>query len=579
MTDSTMPKRETGVHANPKSQNWWWRIKSPDDLSQEFPTYWAHRCSLGTSDLRKANLLALELRADWLKRFEDARTRLNPARAAAITPEFIDLICKQVRHRALAGDAGRRTERDDYAQSARDLKKMNLLEQSAPEKDLGKLDAMPSEHLAFIARLNATLEEASIKALAHDDLGLVLKKTQQSAARMGVLIDEDTPGIEDLLRAVLRAEREVSAELRQRDAGIWIPTPAAPSAPDPVSTAKSIPAAQKSEAMTLRKVFDKWKVADVRGKDAMDACGRALKLFEDSLEGAPLPVAEITRAHGTDFKGWLVAKIAADEMSSKTAHDRLTSVKGLLRFAFEELEAIPKHPWRGLDIKHKTENPRRPWTHAHLQTMVGLPLFAAYELPSAGKTAWKGGGAAAYWVPLLGLFTGATVSELCQLRTNDVEIAADGSGLIHITEDDEGQQLKNFEHRRRVVPIHSQLVRLGFLTYVAMLSPGSLWPNMKFRKGKPGAYFSDWFGKFRKPTPEAEPLFPDFHSMRHTVRSKLTAAAVEVSIQDRLTGHTVKGSAGSRVYTHVETPQLRAAIETISYPGIEFPNAYPTKNA
>lgn len=158
----------------------------------------------------------------------------------------------------------------------------------------------------------------------------------------------------------------------------------------------------------------------------------------------------------------------------------------------------------------------------------------------------------------------ATVSELCQLLATDVETAADGSALLHITEDEDGQQLKNSKYRRRVVPIHSELVRLGFLVYAANQEEGgSLWPEMKLRKGKAGGYFSDWFGKLRRPTPGAAPLFPDFHSIRHTVRSKMTAAGVDVSIQDRITGHTVKGSAGSTVYTHVETPQLRAAIETI----------------
>jgi len=330
---------------------------------------------------------------------------------------------------------------------------------------------------------------------------------------------------------------------------------------------------QQSATPSLRDVFGKWKTADVRGPDAISACDRALKLFEESLAGAVLPASDITRAHGADFKGWLVTKINAGEMASKTAHDRLTSVKGLLRYACDELEVIPKHPWRGLLVKHKTENPRRPWTHEQIQAMAALTLFTAYELPR-GKTGWRGGGAAAYWVPLLGLYTGATVSELCQLRTNDVELAADGSGLIHITEDDDSQQLKNFEHRRRVVPVHSELVRLGLLDYAKATPPGQLWPDLKFRKGKPGAYFSDWFGMLRKPAPGVE-LFPDFHSIRHTARSKLTAAGVPAQIQDLLTGHTVQGSAGSRVYTHVETPQLREAIETIAYQGLNLLRAYP----
>ena len=507
MTDSTMPKRETGVYSIKASKNYQWRIKTPDDLKAQYPSEWAHRCSLGTPDLLKANAMASVLRAEWLNRFETQRKKLNPTYISAFTPDLVQRLHDQELHRIVRGDEARRFDVAHSGPVIRDLVTHGVLPADTPDPTLtGPLGGVPQDYLDWDKRTRQAGAEERARRLSRGDLNLVFMGAQWTAESLGFTFDEKTEGVRPALLEFAKAHRQAQALMAQRDQGEIVDTP-----PPPDTTTKLRAQAEswtRSQAMTLRYVFEKWEVADVRGKDATNACGRALKLFEESMGGTVPPVTEITRAHGADFKGWLVAKIAAGEMSSKTAHDRLTSVKGLLRFACDELEAIPKHPWRSLDIKHKTENPRRPWTHTHLQTMVGLPLFAAYELPSAVKTAWKGGGAAAYWVPLLGLFTGATVSELCQLRTNDVEIAADGSGLIHVTEDDEGQQLKNFEHRRRVVPIHSQLVRLGFLTYFAKLSPGSLWPDMKFRKGKPGAYFSDWFGKYRKPTPEAEPLFP-----------------------------------------------------------------------
>jgi len=45
------------------------------------------------------------------------------------------------------------------------------------------------------------------------------------------------------------------------------------------------------------------------------------------------------------------------------------------------------------------------------------PLQARYELPRDHRA----GADAAYWVPLLGLFTGTRVSEMAQLRRADVE--------------------------------------------------------------------------------------------------------------------------------------------------------------
>ena len=43
------------------------------------------------------------------------------------------------------------------------------------------------------------------------------------------------------------------------------------------------------------------------------------------------------------------------------------------------------------------------------------PLFTAYAIPGASMA----GKDAAYWLPLLGLFTGARISELAQLHTDD----------------------------------------------------------------------------------------------------------------------------------------------------------------
>jgi integrase len=47
----------------------------------------------------------------------------------------------------------------------------------------------------------------------------------------------------------------------------------------------------------------------------------------------------------------------------------------------------------------------------------------------------KAGGAAAYWVPLLGLYTGARQSELCQLRIEDVTTDPDMGLTVTILAD------------------------------------------------------------------------------------------------------------------------------------------------
>lgn len=211
-----------------------------------------------------------------------------------------------------------------------------------------------------------------------------------------------------------------------------------------------------------------------------------------------------------------------------------------------------------------------------LRGFFGLPLFTAYAIPSGAKA----GADAAYWIPLIGLFTGATVSELAQLRCQDVD--ADGVvPTLLITDEGENMSTKN-EYRERKLPIHSELIRLGFLEYATTIRNSgtkSLWPALPLRKDKPGGYFSEWFGEIRKAPPLNFGRHPDFHCLRHTARTAMAEAGFADSVKDRITGQTVKGSDGTKVYEHpIEI--LRKAVEAIRYPGLELPKVYvkPTQS-
>jgi integrase len=567
-------KRATGVTKRPGSNIWQWGIKAPADLRSHYRSQWAHRCSLETADLRAANEKAAQLTAIWQELFAEQRRALNPTAVPQVTPEMALALAQRVYTATLQQDdsvRGNPLAAQTLLRVVRALPPSPLLlpgrhtEPPHLTAPVDLLDGLPKPVAAELSAIHKAMEVESAVALATQQLKAVLPIAQAEAAKLGIHFDTRTPGALDALRECLKAQRRARSAVVQRDEGAIVETPA-PIA-RPIETRASTP-------LTLRAVFGKWKTFELRGPDAVSACERALKLYEEWAGPQPPAIQHITRAQGAEFKAWLLQKVEAGDMSSKTAHDRMVSVCGLLRHAAEELEVVERHAWRGLSIKYKTENPRRMWSHGDLQNLAALPLFQSYALPQRN---WRAGGAAAYWVPLLGLYTGATVSELCQLQTGDVEMEADGGALLHITDAGTSQQLKG-EARRRIVPVHSELIRLGFLEYVqatAQAAPGSLWPQLKFRTGKPGANLSAWFSELRQAKPETgSPLFPDFHSMRHTVRSKMTSAGFDVSIQDRVTGHTVKGSAGTRVYTHVEVPLLRKAVESIHYPGMELPRVY-----
>lgn len=316
------------------------------------------------------------------------------------------------------------------------------------------------------------------------------------------------------------------------------PPPSQPPAPVPVEVKPSV---------SMREVYDRWIKSSPKSADAIACCGRALKLFEEHTRNPPLN--QLTRAQGDQFR----AKLRELPTTSKTARDRLNWIKSLLKYASQDLELIPRSPWVGLEIKSRTTAPRHPWTAEHLGILLGHEIWQKGTLPKDSKA----GGLAAYWVPLLGLYTGARCSELCQLMVQDIDTKAT-IPTIRITDEGEGQNLKS-EAGHRTIPIHSELIRLGFLDYVKSVEGTKLWPNLPQREGKPGGYFSQWFGTLRKLL--GIPASIVFHSFRHTVRSNLSTARVPETIIDRLLGHESRGSVGASVYTHVAINTLKDAIE------------------
>jgi integrase len=550
MPDDTMPRPETGIYRRSDSTQLQWRIKVPQELRSLYPSQWAHGCSLGTADLREANRKAAQLRAQWLTRFDEQRQQLNPQKVERITPAMAKFLAEKAVHDSLAQDEKLRTDPSEQEWLLRWMQGMGMQGADVAPTALG---GMPDALAEMLEDLHEQHDEDAGKALARGKIIKALPGMQYVAQQAGILFDADTPGAIEGLQTYLKAIRQATALKVRRDQGEVVNTPPAP----------SLKAIEDEQPRFLRDVFVRWQAAKKRGKDAVQACERALKLYEQHT-GNP-PIRTLKRAQGDAFRAWLLAQKGA----SKTKHDRLTWVKSLLGYAARDLEWLTKNPWEGLDIEHGTENRRSTWTTEQVQAFFGLPLFQRYELPTLKHAA----GAAAYWVPLLGLYTGARVGELCQLRVADI-VSRDGQTFISINDDGEGATVKTAAGVRDI-PIHSELIRLGFLEYANATGKAGnelLWPAIKVRDGKPGFFFSRWFNQVaRKLVKDCE--IPDFHSFRHTVRTKMTEAGIADAVQDRITGHEVKGSTGTRVYAH-PTAILRKAVEAITYPGLKLPKAY-----
>ncbi len=546
---------------NLRGSRFYVRILVPDDLLKVYGKARVN-LALGTSDRREATLLATVKRAEWLADFEAQRSELAPSKIDVISPDLAGLLAERVRAAVLADDDRVRSDLPLLAKMVHvrnELRKRALnglvipqWNPSAPRVD--DLTGATEEERQELEELNAYLDGKAAVSLAGQNLATVLPLAQAEAAKLGVSFDAKTPGAREALLACLKAYRTAHREVTLRDAGEVVDTPVVLTKPEALKPAK---------VRTLRDVYGRWKTSGdaARSEDSIAAYDRALKQFEGQHKG--LPLESITRAIGDSYRTWLRENCN----TPKTARDRLTALKSLLKFAHETLEWLPKQPWRGLDIKAPTTNKRRPWTDEELKLFFSSPLHAAYELPSARYA----GREAAYWIPLLGLFTGARLGELCQLRTVDVQ-KAEGIDVLVLTNEGEGQSIKS-DAGHRTVPIHSELIRLGFLKYAATIKPAtndSLWPALPLREGKPSDLFGRWFKEHRHALGLAGTR-PDFHCFRHTVRAPMRKARHSEGTMDKVTGHKTVGSIGTVVYDHRTLSEVQEAVEAIRYPALKLP--------
>jgi integrase len=144
-----------------------------------------------------------------------------------------------------------------------------------------------------------------------------------------------------------------------------------------------------------------------------------------------------------------------------------------------------------------------------------------------------------FWVPLLGLFTGCRLEEICQLYVKDIG-QVDGVWGLDIKEDKPDKSVKT--HEQRFVPLHPILVKdLKFVDFVKSFpnQAGRVFPELKRINNRYGHSVSQWFGRFCKRY-GVKTAKKAFHSFRHTVADHLKQKDVRDSYIAQLEGHKEK---------------------------------------
>lgn len=385
--------------------------------------------------------------------------------------------------------------------------------------------------------------------------------------------------------AVLRAYVRALQAIEKRNAGEPVPTP-------------QLTSAAATESGTLKEAFEGWKKERERPEGTVHEYGRAVDMFVQ-LHG-PLPLLDIKRSHARKFrealqlvpksrKGALLkaslpelsdygrAHPSVPKVSPGTVNKQLGAVQAIAGWGRHNGLVPEDAPWSDpfeemrLD---EEQSHRGPFDARDLQIIFNAPLFTEHKLPAGAK------GAAGIWLPLLALFAGARQAELAGLRVSDIrEDDTTHAPLMWFTRDTKvGRRLKT-KSSERVVPVHHQLVEIGFLKFVAERRKEGqqawLFPTVApDQKGALSAW-AKWWGRHLRTHVGVKDTDKVFHSFRHGFQDALRQATPDEELRDALAGRS-SGKSVSRRYgakamlERWGVTALTAAIDKINYPGLDL---------
>jgi hypothetical protein len=453
------------------------RFPLPDDLTgKSVPTPWpeALTClvnarsgrfktelirSLQTNDGRTAERRALAHIAEAHALVDRARAFLRDGPPASISTDQIAALIREHEIEVLDGDEAVRALGIG----------LNLARPGGPARHdaLGMTDADLNAYGYLINHLDGEVRTQAAKMRPDDATGLLVNR---AVAKRGLALHPDDPAWRQLELGFVRAQRSAFASIRARLEGEDV------RAPEPWAEAGG---------ETITGALKRWVEGGGRGArkpragsaaEASQAVQRFVELHGD------IPITAITKAHGRAYRDALaklptrlpnrLSRMKLPELlkqdfsklskrNAQTVNKNLAFLGGILTRAerdgfFESLPAWSNPFHVSFEIAASEREPYEPFSIEEMRRLFASPVFVENARPQGGR------GEAAFWFPLIALFSGARRTEIAQLKVGDVRQGEAGIWYFDFTSEGADQNLKTASSARSV-PIHSELIRLGLL--------------------------------------------------------------------------------------------------------------------
>ena len=236
---------------------------------------------------------------------------------------------------------------------------------------------------------------------------------------------------------------------------------------------------------------------------------------------------------------------------------------------------IDHNPFTKLRVVEEVapEDKRDAFTPEQLATVFGSAPWSTGDTAPSGKPSL-------YWAPLIALYHGLRIGEPCGMLTEEIT-ERDGLPVMNIKPNDL-RPLKN-RQTKRFVPIHPELIRLGFLEYVEerrRAGDVQLFPEaQRDANGHYGDHVTDWFARLLKSRGlQGQGINSGnltLHSLRHTFEDALRDAGIDETLEGKTLAGRKRGSdpTAAAYGNGRNMAQLAEKLALITHPTVAIPKA------
>ena len=315
--------------------------------------------------------------------------------------------------------------------------------------------------------------------------------------------------------------------------------------------AASPPAPKVAEAISMKQAKEAW-IKSITPSTSK----KTLSIKSTAIEGLVRFVGETRQLHSLtrpDLARWY-QHLRDEKISTPTLTNKQSYIGGKRGFFAWAMASghYPAGDNPAAGHVSYTANEKRKRRKFGFKAFTGEEIATLFAPENFAKLSFH-----ARWACLIGLYTGARVAEVGQLRVLDV-LELDGIPCFNFTDEGEGQSLKS-EPSKRVVPIHPELIRLGFLDHVQTLVKAN--ERQLFPKGKidaingRGNWITKAFGNYlKKVAAQWPPAKRGFHSLRKAVIQELQGKGVSSEMRAQIVGHELDDEHHA-VYSREFTPR------------------------